>query len=238
MFYVKLPNGQYYVYVISDAGELNPARGEKNVRENEYPDQKYYHFVTKTTKDFSKIEDIETDLYISGLRCSQSLRNEDGCLFERKEELRKVKDALENKLMDVSSDIEIVTSAEIKSDLETIDFFKTSDEIKRYYYKNEGEMMVIAIKGIFSEEDDMFYLDTENNFLEMQVKKLTAGREDLLSSMKEYVDERGHEMLVMPSMKFVYLYKVMHENTKVMAENKEIPENENTIVERRRPRYI
>lgn len=231
MFYVKMPDGKYNVYVISDSGEANPMRGEKNVRENEFPHQRYYHFTTKSIKEFPQIEDLETDLYVAGIRCEQSLRNGDGQLFERKEEFRDARDILEGKLMDISSDLELMTSAEIKNDLESFDFFKSADEVKRYYYKNEGEMLVIAIKGKFSEDDEMFYLDSENKFLEIQVKKLTVEREDVLNEIKEYVSEHDHKMMIMPSVKFEMLSKMVYEKSKSV-------DIENTEVERRRPRFV
>ena len=240
MFYIKMPNGKYDVYVIADSGEQNPMRGEKNVRENEFPFQKYYHFSTNSIKDFPKIEDLETDLYVAGIRFEQAVRNGDSMLFERKEEFRDARDILEGKLMDTSSDLELTTSSEIKSDLECMDFFKSADEIKRYYYKNEGEMLVIAVKGKMSEDDEMYYLDCENKFLEMQVKKITAEREDLLNEVKDYAKEHNHSVMLMSGVKFQMLSNIMYEKTKLVnSENNSLSNSvENSNVERKRPRFV
>ena len=66
---------------------------------------------------------------------------------------REASENLEKFILDISSNVELVTSREVKKELELWDFCKSSETHKSYYYKKEDDLNVFLVKGNITTEE-------------------------------------------------------------------------------------
>ena len=237
MFFIKGTSGRTDIYVMCEPGEMNPARGEKNVRENEFPEQKYYRFQSDKLTDIRHASDLELDLYIAGVRLEQANRNNSDTIIECDNNLREASENLEKFILDISSNVELVTSREVKKELELWDFCKSSETHKSYYYKKEDDLNVFLVKGNITAEDDSKYGSFESRFIDIQKQlscKLTMAerkieRAALWDEVMEYAVIRNHDLFITPYNRYFRLYAITKENLYDLSADKNKKKQERVL---------
>lgn len=220
-----------------EPGEMNPARGEKNVRENQFPEQKYYRFQSNKLSDIRYASDLELDLYIAGIRFTQANRNNSDNIIERDNQVREASNNLEKFILNISSDVDLVTSAEVKKELELWDFCKSSEERKFYYYQKEDNLEVFLVKGDITPEDDKKYGSFESRFIDIQKQltcKLTMSerkleRAALWDEVTEYAAIQNHDLFIASYNRYFPLYAITKESFYDLSVNKNSKKQEREI---------